>query len=90
VAVGAAAALVTLADAVASPAPAPGVHQSFALFVDEYLDRFGHYHPSIAAGNGLHGHDGELEDFSAPSIAAEIGWLRTAHDVAIRHYQPDP
>ncbi len=45
--------------------------------VDAYLDRFGHFHPSIAAGNGLHGHDGELEDFSAASIAAEIEWLHS-------------
>jgi len=40
---------------------------NFALMVDDYLNRFGHYHPSIAAGNGLHDHDGELEDFSAAS-----------------------
>jgi hypothetical protein len=48
----------------------------FAAIVDAYLDRFAVYHPSIAAGNGLHGHDGELEDFSAASIAAELKWLR--------------
>lgn len=35
----------------------------FAVIVNGYLDRFAAYHPSIAAGNGLHGHDGELEDF---------------------------
>jgi uncharacterized protein (DUF885 family) len=48
---------------------------SFAAFVDSYLDQFGHFHPSIAAGNGLHAHDGELEDFSAQSVAKEIEWL---------------
>ena len=48
----------------------------FAVIVDDYLDRFAAYHPSIAAGNGLHGHDGQLEDFSAASIAAEVTWLR--------------
>ncbi len=47
----------------------------FAAFVDDYLDRFAVYHPSIAAGNGLHAHDGQLEDFSAASIAAEVKWL---------------
>ncbi len=49
---------------------AQGVAQTptpFAAIVDGYLDRFAAYHPSIAAGNGLHGHDGELEDFSAPA-----------------------
>jgi uncharacterized protein (DUF885 family) len=50
----------------------------FAVIVDDYLDRFAAFHPSIAAGNGLHGHDGQLEDFSAASIAAELRWLRTA------------
>ena len=60
---------------------ARGVAQTptpFAVIVDGYLDRFAAYHPSIAAGNGLHGHDGELEDFSAPAIAAEVKWLRGA------------
>jgi uncharacterized protein (DUF885 family) len=50
---------------------------SFAVLVDDYLDKFGHFHPSIAAGNGLHDHDGELEDFSAASIAAELKWLHS-------------
>jgi uncharacterized protein (DUF885 family) len=54
----------------ATPAP------QFAALVDEYLDQFARRHPSIAAGNGIHAHDGELEDFSAPAIAAEIDWLR--------------
>jgi uncharacterized protein (DUF885 family) len=54
-----------------------GAAPSFAVMVDTYLDRFGQFHPSIAAGNGLHGHDGELEDFSAASIAAEVIWLHS-------------
>ncbi len=48
----------------------------FSSLVDGYLDRFAQYHPSIAAGNGIHSHDGQLEDFSAASIAAEVTWLR--------------
>ncbi len=48
--------------------------------VDEYLDQFARRHPSIAAGNGIHTHDGILEDFSAGAIAAEMDWLR-----AFRH-----
>jgi uncharacterized protein (DUF885 family) len=51
---------------------------AFASFVDQYLDTFGKFHPSISAGNGLHAHDGELEDFSAASIAAELKWLRAS------------
>ena len=63
-----------------SPLPSRGMAQTrspFAVIVDDYLDRFAGFHPSIAAGNGLHGHDGQLEDFSAGSIAAEVAWLRT-------------
>ena len=58
---------------------APGAAQTrtpFASLVDDYLDRFAAYHPSIAAGNGLHAHDGRLEDFSAAAIAAEVKWLQ--------------
>jgi uncharacterized protein (DUF885 family) len=51
--------------------------ESFSVFVDRYLDRFAAFHPSIASGNGLHGHDGELEDFREARIAAEVRWLRT-------------
>src|SRR5947207_13787337 len=48
----------------------------FTQLVDEYLDQFARRHPSIAAGNGLHGHDEALEDFSAGAIASEVAWLR--------------
>jgi uncharacterized protein (DUF885 family) len=52
---------------------------SFAALVDDYLDRFAAFHPSIAAGNGIHDHDGELENFSAARIAAELRWLDSQH-----------
>ena len=55
---------------------APQTQTPFAVVVDEYLDKFAAFHPSIAAGNGLHAHDGQLEDFSAASIAAEVKWLQ--------------
>ena len=68
-------ALAVLSVFAQSPSP-------FARFVDAYLDRFAQYHPSIAAGNGIHVHDGQLEDFSASSIAAEVAWLRaTRHQL---------
>lgn len=54
--------------------PAP----SFASQVDDYLEQFARFHPAIAAGNGMHDHDGELEDYSAASIAAELRWLRAS------------
>jgi uncharacterized protein (DUF885 family) len=59
------------------PAPAgPAESTALAAFVDEFLDQFAKYHPSIAAGNGLHQADGTLEDFSATAIAAEIAMWR--------------
>ena len=71
-------AAVTLLIAVAMAMP-HGTAQSptpFASLVDGYLDRFAQFHPSIAAGNGLHQHDDLLDDFTAPGIAAEIAALR--------------
>jgi uncharacterized protein (DUF885 family) len=56
---------------------ATSVSSTFASTVDEYLEQFSRRHPSIAAGNGLHAHDGELEDFSSGAIASEIVWLRS-------------
>lgn len=50
---------------------------AFAALADEYLDGWARRHPSIAAGNGLHQHDGRLEDYSAEAIADEVAWLRT-------------
>lgn len=58
----------------AGPRPVAPAHP-FADTVDAYLEGFARYHPSIAAGNGLHGRDSELENYSAASVAAEIRWL---------------
>ena len=60
------------------PADTPAVKSApaFAAMVDEYLDQFAARNPSIAAGNGIHTHDGKLEDFSSSAIASEIAWLR--------------
>ncbi|MEZ5285900.1 MAG: DUF885 domain-containing protein [Vicinamibacterales bacterium] len=52
-----------------APVPFPG-------FVDEFLETLATHHPSIAAGNGLHQHDGRLEDFSAETVTAEIARWR--------------
>ncbi|MEO6445138.1 MAG: DUF885 family protein, partial [Gemmatimonadaceae bacterium] len=50
--------------------------RSFAALADEYLDGWARFYPSIAAGNGLHEHDGALEDFSAEGIARQVSWFR--------------
>lgn len=57
------------------PSPAP---TKFADVVESYLDGFARRHPSIAAGNGLHGYDDRLDDFSADAIAREIAELKTS------------
>jgi hypothetical protein len=59
-------------------APAADVKPTFAAFVDHYLDGFAARHPSIAAGNGIHSHDDQLDDFSAAAIAREIDTLKAA------------
>src|SRR6187549_3217015 len=60
-----------------SAAPTPRDSAALATIVDRYLDEFARRHPSIAAGNGLHGHDDTLEDFSAGAVKAEVEWLRS-------------
>jgi uncharacterized protein (DUF885 family) len=59
-----------------SGAPSRSAARPFEATVDGFLERFAHFHPSIAAGNGLHGQDATLEDFSRASIARELAWLR--------------
>jgi len=77
-----------LVHSAAPTIPEPPRDSRFAQFVDRYLDRFAQFHPSIAAGNGLHGHDGELEDFSSRNVAKEAVWLhdcRRALDAMSEH-----
>ena len=68
-----AAALLLLLPLSAGRTPAP---QSFATFVDSYLDWFARHHPSIAAGNGIHDHDDLLDDLSAASVKREVAELK--------------
>src|SRR5689334_17177284 len=65
-----------LVGALASGCAAAAPRNDVSTLVDGYLDQFSQRHPSIAAGNGLHAHDGTLEDFSAAAIATEVAWLR--------------
>jgi hypothetical protein len=69
-------ALALIALITAGSTSATTATSNFAALVDQYLDGFAARHPSIAAGNGIHDHDDQLEDFSAAAIAAEIAWLR--------------
>jgi uncharacterized protein (DUF885 family) len=49
----------------------------FVTLADEYLDGWATLYPSIAAGNGLHAHDGALEDFSAEAMATQVAWFKS-------------
>jgi uncharacterized protein (DUF885 family) len=69
-------ALVAAAAAAGCARRSPPAASRFSALVDDYLEQFSRFHPSIAAGNGLHMHDDALEDFSAPTIASEVAWLR--------------
>src|SRR5262245_66636121 len=53
---------------------------ALSALVDNYLDEFARRHPSIAAGNGIHDHDGTLEDFSAGAVKVEIESLRSTRE----------
>ena len=59
---------VALVMAGAGRARAQAPSAAFDAFVDGFLEHCRARHPSIAAGNGLHAHDGSLEDFSAAAI----------------------
>lgn len=50
--------------------------RDFVTLVDEYLDGWAAFYPSIAAGNGIHQHDDRLEDFTAANIARQLSWFR--------------
>jgi uncharacterized protein (DUF885 family) len=67
-----------------TPAPVTGTaygtssadSRRFAALADEYLDGWAALYPSIAAGNGLHAHDGNLEDFSAEAMTRQVVWFK--------------
>ena len=64
------------ADSAAASRATPSAESGrFAAFVDDYLAHFASFHPSIAAGNGLHAFDDRLEDFRRASIDAELASL---------------
>jgi len=48
----------------------------FPKLVAEYLQDLHARHPALAAASGIHAWDGQLEDYSAPAIAAEISAIK--------------
>jgi uncharacterized protein (DUF885 family) len=45
---------------------------AFNETVDDYFDSYFRFHPTAATAAGFHQHDSELEDFSRPTVEAEI------------------
>lgn len=62
-----------------SPPPPPQVRatpDAWAMLVDEYLEAYFRAHPHFAASVGRHEFDGQLPDWSAAGIHAEIDRLK--------------
>src|SRR5215467_13360332 len=56
----------------ARPAPSPSWNQLADDFISQYLA----FSPTASTQVGIHAHDGELDDYSAASIAKQVVWLQ--------------
>ncbi len=67
-----------MSTSIAARAANPDWKQQFAKVSDDYFDQvYFHYAPSAGTMVGLHQYDSQLEDFSRPSIDAEIAALKS-------------
>src|SRR4249919_4197438 len=62
-----------------APASAPS-SASWPAYRDQFLEAYFKAHPVFAVISGRHEYDGQLPDWSAAGIAAEIKRLHAAHD----------
>src|SRR5580693_2443355 len=70
--------LICMSTPTPSRSATPDWKQQFAAVSDEYFDQvFFHYAPSNGTMVGYHQYDAQLEDFSRPSIDAEIAALKS-------------
>src|SRR3974390_185938 len=63
-----------------NPAASPQSPQAAATaewnsMVDEYFNRYFHYHPSEGTAAGFHQYDNQLEDYSQKSRDSELNFL---------------
>jgi hypothetical protein len=66
-----------MSTSIAARAATADWKQQFAKVSDDYFDQvYFHYAPSTGTIVGLHQYDAQLEDFSRPSIDAEIAALK--------------
>ena len=67
-----------MSTSIAARAANPDWKQQFAKASDDYFDQvYFHYAPSTGTMVGLHQYDAQLENFSRPSIDAEIAALKS-------------
>ena len=67
-----------MASTIGAHAATPDWKQQFATVSDEYFDQvYFHYAPSNGTMVGYHQYDAQLEDFSRPSIDAQIAALKS-------------
>jgi hypothetical protein len=64
--------LLVVSFAFAVPAPADSWNQLADDFINQYLA----FSPTASTQVGIHIHDGELDDYSAASIAKQVAWLQ--------------
>jgi uncharacterized protein (DUF885 family) len=74
--VGLIAALFLTAAAGSALSQPPPPTDSWNSVGDDFIDQYFAFNPSIATSAGIHTHDSELEDYSAPAVAEQIIWFR--------------
>ena len=67
---------VSIVSAQAQRVSADGAPQTFHFLTDQCFDAWFKLNPTAATSLGLHQYDGELEDYSAASIATQVAMLR--------------
>lgn len=75
-------------EASAEKAPATEPSEAWTGFIDEQIEAYLAAHPAWAVMQGRHEFDGQLPDWSAEGIAAEVARLRAAREAA-REFSAD-
>lgn len=73
----------TLASGAADNEAADSVPAAWSEFVDRYIEDYFATHPGFAVVQGRHEFDGQIQDWSAEGIAAEIARLKRVREDAL-------
>ena len=66
----------SIAAAGSALSQSPATTNSWNSVGDDFIDQYFAFNPSLATSAGIHTHDSELEDYSAPAVAEQIAWFR--------------